>query len=460
MTEEKTQSKISKANRRDLTQGKPFVVLLMFTLPMLLSMAFQQLYNIVDSVVAGQFIGKDALAAVGASSPVTLLFLAIATGSSIGCGVIVSQLFGRGEHARLKTAIFTSLISITALAVVLTVVGIAICDPLLRLLNTPESIFSDSSAYLSVYIWGLVFIFAYNIVTCVFNGLGDSRTPLYLLIFSSLLNIGLDVLFVTVFKLGVPGLAWATFIAQALAAVVSFLCLVFRIRKIKAEEGRKVKAFDLSLLKTIAVVAVPSICQQSFVSVGQLCIQSVINGFGEDTIGGYTAAMKVSFMAVSCFTTLSSALSSFTGQNLGAGKPERIKEGLWCSVAIGGILVAVFVALFLTIGERIVGLFVSGEDSAEVMKVGGRFLSIVGFGYPFVMFKVCLDGVLRGSGDMLAFMISTFSDLVIRVALSYILAPFIGFLGVCLSFPIGWVCGVAFSLGFFLRGKWKTKVKV
>ena len=229
---------------------------------MLLSMAFQQLYNIVDSVVAGQFIGKDALAAVGASTPVTLLFLAIATGSSIGCGVIVSQLYGRGESARLKTAIFTSMIFVTALAVVLTVIGIVICDPLLRLLNTPESIFSDSSAYLSIYIWGLVFIFVYNIVTCVFNGLGDSRTPLYLLIFSSLLNIGLDVLFVTVFKLGVAGLAWATFIAQALAAVVSFLCLVFRIRRIKAEEGRTVKAFDWGLLKTIAIVAVPSICQQ------------------------------------------------------------------------------------------------------------------------------------------------------------------------------------------------------
>ncbi len=460
MTEETTQSKISKVNRRDLTQGKPFVALLMFTLPMLLSMAFQQLYNIVDSVVAGQFIGRDALAAVGASSPVTLLFLAIATGGSIGSGVIVSQLCGRGENARLKTTVFTSLISLTALAAVLTIVGLVICDPLLRLLNTPESIFSDSSAYLSIYIWGLVFIFAYNIVTCVFNGLGDSRTPLFLLIFSSLLNIGLDVLFVTVFDFGVPGLAWATFAAQAVAAVISLVCLAFRIRKIKAEDGRRVKAFDLGLFKTIAIVAVPSIFQQSFVSVGQLCVQSVINGFGEDTIGGYTAAMKISFMAVSCFTTLSSALSSFTGQNLGAGKPERIKSGLWCSIAIGGIFVAVFIALFLTLGGPIVGLFVSGEESKEVINVGGMFLAVVGFGYPFVMFKVCLDGVLRGSGDMLAFMISTFSDLVIRVALSYILAPFIGFLGVCLSYPIGWVCGVAFSLGFFLRGKWKTKVKV
>lgn len=457
MSEEKIE-KPNKTDSRDLTKGNPFTVLLKFSLPMVLSMIFQQLYNVVDSIVAGRFIGPDALAAVGASSPVTVLFIAIATGCSIGSGVIVSQLFGLKENGRLKSSIYTTLIAVGVLSAALTVVGLIICNPLLKLLDTPSGIFADSSAYLSIYVWGLVFVFVYNAVNSIFTGLGDSKAPLFLLIFSSLLNIALDVLFVTVFDMRVAGLAWATFIAQALAAVVAFIWLMIKTAKIKTDE--KVKAFDGKLLKRIAVVAVPSVCQQSFISIGQLCVQSVINGFGEGVIGGYTAAMKVSIMAVSCYTTVSNAISSFTGQNIGAGKPERVKSGLNCGLLIGAVLVAAFIILFLTVGKSLVGLFVTGEGTKEVIDSGGLFLTVVGFGYPFVLVKLCCDGVLRGAGDMASFMISTFSDLVLRVALSFILAPYMGFMGICLSYPIGWVGGMIVSLAFYLRGKWKTKIKV
>lgn len=457
MSEEKIE-KPNKTDSRDLTKGNPFTVLLKFSLPMVLSMIFQQLYNVVDSIVAGRFIGPDALAAVGASSPVTVLFIAIATGCSIGSGVIVSQLFGLKENGRLKSSIYTTLIAVGVLSAVLTIVGLIICNPLLKLLDTPSGIFADSSAYLSIYVWGLIFVFVYNAVNSIFTGLGDSKAPLFLLIFSSLLNIALDVLFVTVFDMRVAGLAWATFIAQALAAVVAFIWLMIKTAKIKTDE--KVKAFDGKLLKRIAVVAVPSVCQQSFISIGQLCVQSVINGFGEGVIGGYTAAMKVSIMAVSCYTTVSNAISSFTGQNIGAGKPERVKSGLNCGLLIGAVLVAAFIILFLTVGKSLVGLFVTGEGTKEVIDSGGLFLTVVGFGYPFVLVKLCCDGVLRGAGDMASFMISTFSDLVLRVALSFILAPYMGFMGICLSYPIGWVGGMIVSLAFYLRGKWKTKIKV
>ncbi len=457
MSEEKIE-KPNKTDSRDLTKGNPFTVLLKFSLPMVLSMIFQQLYNVVDSIVAGRFIGSDALAAVGASSPVTVLFIAIATGCSIGSGVIVSQLFGLKENGRLKSSIYTTLISVGVLSAALTVVGLIICNPLLKLLDTPSGIFADSSAYLSIYVWGLVFVFVYNAVNSIFTGLGDSKAPLFLLIFSSLLNIALDVLFVTVFDMRVAGLAWATFIAQALAAVVAFIWLMIKTAKIKTDE--RVKAFDGKLLKRIAVVAVPSVCQQSFISIGQLCVQSVINGFGEGVIGGYTAAMKVSIMAVSCYTTVSNAISSFTGQNIGASKPERVKSGLNCGLLIGAVLVAAFIILFLTVGKSLVGLFVTGEGTKEVIDSGGLFLTVVGFGYPFVLVKLCCDGVLRGAGDMASFMISTFSDLVLRVALSFILAPYMGFMGICLSYPIGWVGGMIVSLAFYLRGKWKTKIKV
>lgn len=459
MTESKAEERKKKrAEKQDLTKGNPFSALIGFSVPMLLSMLFQQLYNIVDSVVAGQFIGKNALAAVGASFPVTMLFIAIASGCSIGSGVIVSQLFGLRESKRLKSAIFTALISIFVLSAALTLIGLFVCNPLLSLLKTPETIFADSSAYLSIYIWGLVFLFIYNAANSIFTGLGDSKTPLFLLIFSSLFNIVLDVLFVTAFDMGVAGVAWATFIAQGLAGVIALICLLIKVKGIKTE-GR-VKPFDAALLKNITIVAVPSIFQQSFISVGQLCVQSLINGFGDDVIGGYSAAMKVSVMAVSCYNTMSSALSSFTGQNIGASQPKRVKAGFKCSLYIGAGLVALFVILFWTAGKYLIGLFVSGEETAGVIDAGRTFLQIVSLGYPFVMLKVSCDGVLRGSGDMTAFMISTFSDLVVRVVISFALAPSLGFAGICLSYPIGWIVGMAVSLCFYIRGKWKDKIKV
>jgi len=227
----KRDNKIKDSSITDMTIGNPFKILWTFSVPMLLSSLFQQLYNIVDSIVAGKFIGVNALAAVGASYPITALFIAVAVGSSMGCSVVVAQIFGSKKYTTMKSAISTAIISLTSLSIILTILGSVFCKPLMRLLHTPENIFSDSALYLQIYISGIIFLFLYNTATAIFNGLGDSKTPLYLLIFSSIFNIILDLVFVIVFKMGVSGVAWATFIAQGISSILSIVCLIMRLRK-------------------------------------------------------------------------------------------------------------------------------------------------------------------------------------------------------------------------------------
>ncbi|MCI8412838.1 MAG: MATE family efflux transporter [Clostridia bacterium] len=444
---------------KDMTVGKPAKVLLAFSLPMLLSMAFQQLYNIADSVIAGKFAGSDALAAIGASYPVTMLFLAVALGAGVGSSVIVSQFFGVKKLGKMKTAIGTSVLSIMALAVVLTGVGLIICRPVIRLLQTPADIFSDANTYLYIYIAGLPFLFLYNAATSIFTGLGDSRTPLFFLIFSSVFNVALDIVFVTAVHWGVAGVAWATFIAQGLSGVLAMVTLLFRIRKIKCDEPHKI--FEWAVLKKISLIALPSILQQSFISIGQLCVQGLINSFGKDTIAGYSAAIKINVFCVAIFNTMSNALSSYTAQNSGAGDYERVKKGYPAALAIIMGAAAVFILVLLLAGNFLIGLFVDGkENNATVIAVGRKFLYFVAAGYPIVAYKVVTDGLLRGSGFMSAFMISTFTDLIVRVGFSFLFAHWWGFTSVCISFPVGWLIGALVSMIFYLSGKWKYAIKV
>ena len=332
----------------DMSQGRPAAILWRFTIPMLLSAVFQQLYNVADSVVAGRFVGEDALAAVGASFPITMIFMAVALGSNTGCSVIISQLFGAKETARMKTAVSTSVIAILALSALLTAGGFLFCEPLMRLLGTPENVFADSQLYLNVYIGGLTFLFLYNICTGVFTALGDSRTPLYFLIASSLANIVMDVVFVVCFHMGVGGVAWATFLCQGVASVLAAWTLFRRLRGVPAPERHPL--FSWRMLGRIARIAVPSILQQSFISVGNLFIQSLVNSFGSAVVAGYSAAVKLNTFALTGFTTLGNGLSSFTAQNIGAGKPERARLTLRyaamiaCSFGIAVVILIQFIA--------------------------------------------------------------------------------------------------------------------
>lgn len=438
-----------------MTKGSPLRILLAFSLPMLISMIFQQLYSVVDTIVAGRYISANALAAVGASYPITTLFIAFATGASIGCSVVVSQMFGRRDYAGVKTATCTSVLSILALSLVLTVIGLLTANPLLRMIDTPNKIFAASSMYLKVYLLGLVFLFLYNTATALFQGLGDSRTPLYFLIFSSVVNIALDLYLVIVCKWGVLGVAWATVFAQGVASLLAIMTLVRRVLKLPSEGP--VCRFDREMLPTMVRIAVPSVCQQSFVSVGVFLVQGLINSFGEITIAAFAAALKVNTFACMTMNTLPTALTSFASQNIGAGKLERVNQGLKISIGIAMGVVVLANLLFWTCGDQIVGLFATDFDRAAIVAQGMLFLNICAPFYFFIAIKNCCDSVLRGGGAMGQFMATTFADLFLRVILAYILVRGMdmGFTGVCWSYPIGWLLGTALSVIFFRSGRWK-----
>lgn len=435
----------------DMTKGKPSGILLRFTLPMLLSVAFQQLYNISDSVIAGKFAGEDALAAVGASFPVTMIFMAVALGCNIGCSVVISQLFGAGDVSGMKTAVNTSFLSVGGLSVVLAVAGSFCGTPILSLLDTPGNIFGDSALYLDVYTWGLPFLFLYNIASGVFTALGDSRTPLYFLIASSLGNIGLDLLFVAVFHMGVGGVAWATFIAQGIASVFAVIAVFRRVRGMDADEPSRL--FSGPMLGKIARIAVPSIFQQSFISVGNLFIQNLVNGFGSSVIAGYSAAVKLNTFALTSFTALSNSMSSFTAQNIGAGKPERVKKGFRAGALMALLIAVPFTALYFLCSGGVLTLFLD-STSVSAMEAGAGFLRIVTPFYLFVAVKLMADGILRGAGAMRSFLIATFTDLVLRVALAYCLAGPYGSHGIWMSWPAGWVAASVLSCAFYAAGRW------
>lgn len=438
----------------DMTEGNIPKTLAAFTFPMLVSVMFQQIYNIADSMIAGRFVGEGALAAIGASYPITMLFMAVAVGCNIGCSVVISQLFGGRRFGELKTAVTTTLLSSLGLSLLLTGAGLPLCGLLLEGLNTPGNIFADAGTYLGIYTGGLAFLFLYNVCTGIFTALGDSRTPLYFLIGSSVGNILLDLLLVTVIPLGVAGVAWATFIAQGAACVLSGLTLFRRLRQLPAGEPHQL--FSLEMLGRIARVAVPSILQQSFISVGNLCVQVLINGYGSAAIAGYSAAVKLNTFAITSMTTLGNGVSSFTAQNLGAGKPERVRRGLWTGVVLAGAVSLLFFGACFFGSRELIGLFLEG-GSREAAEVGRQFLRIVAPFYPVIAVKLMADGVLRGAGAMGSFMVATFTDLILRVILAYILSPVMGLAGIWSAWPAGWIVAMVLSGVFYFSGVWKRK---
>jgi len=439
---------------RDLTTGKPTSVLLRFCLPLFGSIIFQQLYNIADSLVAGKFIGDNALAAVGNSYEITLIFIAFAFGCNIGCSVIAAQLFGAKRYRDLKTAVLTSLISGAVICAVLMGVGLLCCDALLSLIRTPAEVFADSKLYLDIYLYGLPFVFFYNIATGVFSALGDSRTPFIFLVCSSLSNIAVDILFVAAFHMGVAGVAWATFLCQGVSCVLAVIFVLRRLHHI-VPEG-KCPVFSWPLFCRFAVIAVPSILQQSFISVGNIVIQGVINGFGTEVMAGYSAAVKLNNMVITSMTTLANGISSFTAQNLGAAAYSRIKEGFRAGLKLVWALCVPIVALYLLGGHALISLFLENPESGA-MQVGLTILRILSPFYFVVSAKLVADGVLRGAGRMKKFMIATFTDLILRVVLAILLSrTALGTTGIWISWPIGWGVATALSLFFCLTLKWPT----
>lgn len=437
---------------KDLTVGKPENVLWKFCLPLFGSIIFQQLYNIADSFVAGKFISDNALAAVGNSYEITLIFIAFAFGCNIGCSVISAQLFGAKRYNDLKTAVCTSIISSAVVCLVLMGTGALFSDKLLHLIKTPEEVFTDSKLYLNIYILGLPFVFLYNVATGIFSALGDSRTPFIFLACSSLSNIGVDILFVTALGMGVDGVAWATFICQGISCILALIVVFRRLKRIKSEG--KIRLFSWQQFSDFAVVAVPSILQQSFISVGNIIIQSVINGFGASVMAGYSAAVKLNNMVITSLTTLGNGISNFTAQNLGAGKFDRIRAGFRAGLKLVWALCIPIVLLYEFGGSSLVHIFLESE-TGEAMDAGVMFLRIVSPFYFVVAAKLVSDGILRGAGLMKRFMIATFTDLVLRVVLAEVLSrTSLGTTGIWISWPIGWAIAAMLSIAFYMTVKW------
>lgn len=438
---------------KDLTVGRPESVLWRFCMPLFGSIIFQQLYNIADSFVAGKFIGENALAAVGNSYEITLIFIAFAFGCNMGCSVVVSKLFGAKDYHKMKTAVYTACIFSAIVCAVLMLIGIAGSGALLRLIRTPDEVFADSKLYLDIYAWGLPFVFFYNIATGIFSALGDSKTPFYFLAVSSTANIGVDIWFVKAFQMGVAGVAWATFLCQGISCVLAMFVVFRRLAKIEGKE--KAAIFDTQILMQIVEIAIPSTLQQSFISLGNIVIQSIINGFGAPVMAGYSAAVKLNNLVITSFTTLGNGISNYTAQNLGAKKLARIKEGCRVGIKMVWMLSLPLFLLYFFGGSIVLKLFMD-QPTELAMQTGLNFLRILSPFYFVVSAKLVADGILRGAGMMSRFMVATFTDLILRVVLAFVFSKTaLGATGIWCAWPIGWCVATVVSIWFYRRGPWQ-----
>ena len=440
--------------KASMISGNPARPLILFTIPMVVGNLFQQFYNIIDSMVVGNAVGSDALAAVGASTSITMLFVMVALGTGIGSSVVISQLFGARQLEKMKTAISTALISILVFSVLLSILGMVINRGILRLMGTPDDIFQDAATYLEIYFYGFVFLFLYNAFSAIFNALGDSVKPLVFLIFSSLLNIGLDIYFVVSLGMGVAGVAWATLIAQGISAVLSFVFLMIKLKGIQTEHF---SAFDVAVLRNMIKVAIPTIIQQSIVSVGMLLIQAAVNRFGSTFLAGYTAAVKIDGIAIVPMVAVGNAMSTYVAQNMGAGKPERIGKGYRICLAMAAGIGIIIAVIFCFCGKRFVGLFMDSEKGAEAIAVGAQYLSVVSLFYFVMGIMNVSNGVLRGAADMRWFLTCSLVNLCVRVGLTYALADVTEGMIIMWANPIGWAVGLIIAACRYFQGGWKKK---
>ncbi len=445
----------------NMLTDSPGRALFCFALPMILGNLFQQFYTTVDSVIVGRFVGEDALAAVGASYSLTTVFIMIAIGGGVGAGVITAQYLGAKCYEKMKTSVDTALISFLALSILLSLIGLFANRAILTMLNTPENILPDAMLYLQIYFVGLPFLFMYNILSAVFNALGNSKTPLYLLIFSSLLNIVLDLLTVNIFRMGVAGVAASTVLAQGLSAVISFCLLLrqlkaYKLSKEKTEEKEQ-KLYDVTMLGGMIKVALPSMLQQSIVSIGMLLVQSVVNGFGSSVLAGYTAGMRIESICIVPMIATGNAVSTFTAQNLGAGQIERIKRGYLAGVKIVAGF-AVLIGMILTVFHQpIISAFLESNSDMTAFETGSSYLSFIAFFFVFIGLKATTDGVLRGSGDVVVFTLANLINLGIRVTFAFTMAGIMGVQAVWMAVPIGWATNFIISFIRYRSGKWSRK---
>ena len=437
-----------------LIREKPVKALFVFSLPIILGQLFMEFYSMMDSVVVGRYVSAEALAAVGATHSLTNFFIWFAFGGAIGASVVQGRYYGAEEYGKMKTATYTALITLVTLSAVLGVFGFFCGRGIMAFLRTPADVIGLAASYLRIYFLGLPFMFMYDVLANMFNALGKSRIPLYFLIFSSLLNIGLDVLMVRGFHLGVAGAALATVIAQGVSATLSAVVLFRYMNRLSDE---KVPLFSGKECLAMTKIAIPSILQQSTVSIGMMAVQSVANSFGAQMLAGYSAASRIDAICIVPGASLSNALTNYTAMNLGAKRTDRVKQGLRAAtVIVAGYSAVIFVVLRL-FRVPIIRMFLGENLTRTSLQTGVAFLGFTCFFYFLIGFKFQVDGLLRGAGDMGWSTFANMANLGARVALSFLFAGLIGIPIVWMALPVGWGLNGLISFLHYRKGTWIHK---
>lgn len=445
--------KKSQKDTLDMTVGSPAKVLFIFAVPIILSNLFQQFYNIIDSLIVGNYLGADALAAVGSVGTITAVIIQLASGLALGASVVISQYFGAGKKREIRICMTTISIFSAGAGVIVTMAAQMFAEDILLLIQTPPETMSDSIDYLTIYFWGSAAVFLYNALNAVFIALGDSRTPLYFLILAFFLNVAGDLFFIIGCSMGVGGGALATTLSQAICTILSLAVLERKMRRIGM--GKADRLFDRTEFVRMMRIAVPAALQQSVVSLGNVCVQTVTNSFGPAVMAGCSAANKAVNLVSAVPINWGNALSNFVGQNVGAGKPERISEGVKSSLLVTGVISAVMSAVLELIPERLIGWFVDGKNEPEVIAVGASYLRAVGFFLIIFSGYMIIKSVFKGAGDMNWFVGVTLGSLGVRVLCAFILAPVFGAPVLWWSVAAGWCVSAVPTVIHYMGGKWK-----
>lgn len=420
----------------DMTQGSPLKIFIFFSIPLLIGNIFQQLYSMVDTIIVGRFVGVDALAAVGSTGSMFFLVNGMILGLTSGFGVLVSQKFGAKDEAGVKKAVASNITLTLISTFLMTVIALIVKNPLLRMMNTPENIFDNANTYITIIFAGLITQALYNMSAGILRALGDSKTPLYFLIISSILNVILDLVFIINFKMGVSGAAYATNIAQGFSAV---LCLIysykrFQVLRLKKEDFKVETHYYTKHLK----IGVPMGLQFSVTAVGIIIVQSAINVFGSIVIASYTASSKVLQLVMQPSISFGVTIATYAGQNLGAGRFDRIKNGMKIMNKVSTVTSLIAGAILIFLGKYFVTLFIE-NPTPEIFSYAQQVFNYSAVFFIPLGFIFVYRNVLQGIGESFVPMMAGVYELVARSIVAFTLPKFIGFTGICLSDPIAWI---------------------
>ena len=440
-----------------MTEGSETGHIISFALPLLGGNLLQQTYNIVDTIIVGHFLGDNALAAVGATGSITYLFYTLCIGLSIGAGVIISQLFGAGDMKKMRLAVVNSAAVTAVFGIAVSIISALLAEPVLRALNVPDLLIGDAALYMRIACGGTAAVAAYNWINAVMRALGDSKTPLIFLGAASLLNAALDLLFVMVLGLGVGGAAFATVLAQGLSALVCIIYCFSRCSELKMTR-EDIRADRKMMAKCIGA-GLPIAAQNGLISVSMVALQRVTNGFGETVMAAYTVSMRIEQFIQQPFSSLNAAVSTFTGQNIGAGRSDRAVKGMVSAIKIAVFFAVAVLVIFILFGKAITGIFVSGE---EVIFIASRAIVLTGCFYWALGIIHTVRGFLNGAGDTGYALVNGTAEVICRIGLSLLLTSVaaIGHRGIWLTTCCTWFVTAAVSLMRFKSGKWKSKAKI